>query len=195
MKADLGSLLVLQPKLRSAWNLARGPSSLLTRCLLERADREPRCRHRARRSGASAPGPPINVSPPPPPSRTSSPRPPRIRSSPGPPCSSSSPVDPPMRMCHRYRPKPAESCCRSLPHGGDRKPPGRVAAVRRRCRRSGSRHRRGARVPRLRCRCSTAARISSAFHTVQSSLSGNPGTPALRPAITTFTARRSVPYC
>ena len=71
--------------------------------------------------------------------------------------------------------------------------PGRGS--RRRCRRSDSpRHRRGTRVPRLRCRCSTAARISSAFHAVQSSLSGNPGTPALRPAATILTARRSEPY-
>ncbi len=50
-------------------------------------------------------------------------------------------------------------------------------------------------LPSLRCRCSTAARISSAFHAVQSLLCGNRGTPALRPAATMLTASRSEPCC
>ena len=48
--------------------------------------------------------------------------------------------------------------------------------------------------PSLCCRCSTAARISSVFHAVQSLLGGNPGTPVLRPAATMLTgAARSRP--
>ena len=49
------------------------------------------------------------------------------------------------------------------------------------------------REPRLRCRYSTAARISSAFHAVQSSLAGSPDTPAFRPEATSLTARRCEP--
>lgn len=49
------------------------------------------------------------------------------------------------------------------------------------------------RGPRLRCRYSTAARISSAFHAVQSSLAGSPDTPAFRPEATSLTARRCEP--
>ena len=37
--------------------------------------------------------------------------------------------------------------------------------------------------------------MSSASHAVPSSLSGSPGTPALRPAATMLTAKRSAPYC
>ena len=49
--------------------------------------------------------------------------------------------------------------------------------------------------PRLCRRCSTAARIPSASHAVQSSICGNPDMPALRPAATILTASRSEPYC
>ena len=47
---------------------------------------------------------------------------------------------------------------------------------------------------RIRSRYSTAARISSASHSVQSSLSGNPDTPVLRPTATILTARRCEPW-
>ena len=50
-------------------------------------------------------------------------------------------------------------------------------------------------APSLRRRCSTAARISSAFHAVQSLLCGIPGSPVLRPAATILTASCSDPCC
>ena len=47
----------------------------------------------------------------------------------------------------------------------------------------------------LHSRGNSTARISPAFHAVQSLLCGNPGTPALRPAATMLTASCSEPYC
>ena len=50
------------------------------------------------------------------------------------------------------------------------------------------------RTPRLCSRCSTAARIWSVSHAVQSSVSGSPGTPVFRPEATNLTARCCEPY-